>query len=75
VKIADKEIREPPHVTISRKTDRWRFDLREKEFMDRLPDPANVPDSLLQIIERHWTLLCRQWNAMYPNNPVADDED
>lgn len=74
VKIFDREIREPPHVTIIRRLDKWRLDLRQKTFMDRRPNPSDVPKSLLQIIESHWVLLCQQWDAMYPTNPVADDE-
>jgi hypothetical protein len=74
VKIRDREIREPPHVTIIRRTYSWRIDLREEHFMDDRPDPADVPDDLLQVIRKNWRLLCRRWNEMYPTNPVADDE-
>jgi hypothetical protein len=74
VKIRDKEIREPPHVTIVRKTCSWRINLRTKEFMDKRPHPRMVPEDLLQIIQQNWVQLCQQWDAMYPNNPVADDE-
>lgn len=75
VKIRDKEIREPPHVTIIRKTRSWRINLRTREFMDERPDPADIPSNLLEIISQSWTLLCQQWNEMYPDNPIADNED
>jgi hypothetical protein len=74
VKIQDKEIREPPHMTIRRRTLAWRIDLRTREFMDARPHPNLVPAELMHIIEHHWIFLCQQWDAMYPNNPVADDE-
>jgi hypothetical protein len=74
VKIRDKEIREPPHVTVIRKTIAWRIDLRTRQFMDARPNPSDIPPELIRIIEDHWTLLCQQWDAMYPNNPVADHE-
>jgi hypothetical protein len=34
VKIFDREIREPPHLTIIRRTQRWRINLRTRTFMD-----------------------------------------
>jgi hypothetical protein len=74
VKIRDKEMREPPHLTILRRTMTWRIDLRAGAFMDARPNPNEVPSELIQIIESHWILLCQQWNAMYPDNPVADPE-
>jgi hypothetical protein len=74
VKIFDREIREPPHLTIIRKTTRWRLNLRTRTFMDARPPPSEVPAALLQIIEGQWTVLCQQWDAMYPQNPVADQE-
>ncbi len=77
VKIRDKETREPPHVTIIRGTDAWRIDLRSGEFMDDVPDPAEVPKELLELIkdENTWQQLCDEWDQMYPNNPVSDDEN
>lgn len=76
VKIRDKETREPPHVTIIRGTDAWRIDLRTREFMDDDPDPAEVPEELIELItgEETWQRLCDEWDRMYPTNPVADDE-
>ena len=74
VKIRDKEIREPPHVTVIRKTIAWRIDLRTRQFMDTRPNPSDIPPELIRIVEYHWTLVCQQWDAMYPNNPVADHE-
>ena len=74
VKIRDKEMREPPHLTILRRTSAWRIDLRTGAFMDTRPDPNAVPSELMQIIASHWRVLCQHWDAMYPNNPVADPE-
>jgi hypothetical protein len=77
VKIRDKETREPPHVTIIRRTDAWRIDLRSGDFMDDEPDPAEVPDELIGLIkdEDTWQQLCDEWDQMYPNNPVSEDEN
>jgi hypothetical protein len=76
VKIRDKETREPPHLTILRGTEAWRIDLRTKEFMDDSPDPADVPEELIEHIkaEATWQRLCDEWDRMYPDNPVAGDE-
>jgi hypothetical protein len=77
VKIRDKEIREPPHVTIIRGTDAWRIDLRSQGFMDAEPDPSEVPEELIELIteETTWQLLCDEWDKMYPSNPVSEDEE
>lgn len=76
VKIREKETREPPHVTILRGTQAWRIDLRTGEFMDRRPDPAEVPESLVELIhaEANWRLLCAAWDRKYPTNPVSPTE-
>ena len=42
--------------------------------MDARPPSSEVPAALLQIIEGQWTVLCQQWDAMYPQNPVTDQE-
>jgi hypothetical protein len=77
VKIRDKETREPPHVTIIRGTDSWRIDLRTGQFMDAAPDPSQVPQELIELIieEVTWQWLCDEWNRLYPNNPVFEDEE
>jgi hypothetical protein len=74
VKIRDKETREPPHVTIIRGTDAWRIDLRTGDFMDTKPDPSDVPGEITDLIEDSWEQLCEEWDAMYPDNPVAGAE-
>ena len=43
VKIHDLERVEPPHVHIIRRTESWRLDLRTGRYMDKEPDPADVP--------------------------------
>ena len=77
VKIREKENREPPHVTILRGTRAWRVNLRTGEFMDRQPDPADVPDEMIDHIraEENWIRLCDQWDEKYPANPVHEQED
>lgn len=70
VKIQEKETTEPPHVSILRGTDKWRIDLRTGEFMDHLPDPREVPEDVLDVIEDNRTQLCQAWDEMYPENPV-----
>jgi hypothetical protein len=77
VKIQDKETREPPHVSILRGTDKWRLNLRTGQMMDTSPDPAEIPDELLQILRTatNWRWAIDAWDEMYPDNPVATDED
>jgi hypothetical protein len=75
VKIREKEVLEPPHVTIVRRTDAWRINLRTGEFMDARPKPDTVPEELLTLIQTHWEWLKDSWNEKYPNNPVEGNKD
>ena len=75
VKIRDRERVEPPHVTIMRRTQAWRLDLRTGEFMDREPDPDGVPAALLAVIRKRWKFLCATWDEIYLENPVKSEED
>ena len=74
IKIQEKEIREPPHVSILRGTQKWRIDLRTAEFMDRTPRPVDVPKELLRVVEKNWDRICREWDKKYPANPVGSEE-
>jgi hypothetical protein len=50
VKIRDRERLAPPHVTILQRTRAWRFDLRSEKFLDKDPDPAEVPNDVVKEI-------------------------
>jgi hypothetical protein len=76
VKIQDKELLyEEPHVTIWRKDQKWRYSLRRHAFLDPQPDPKEVWDEVLKEIEDNYEELCRQWDARFPTNPVAEEQD
>lgn len=77
VKIREKETREPPHVSIIKRTKCWRLNLRTGEFMDDVPDPSDVPIDLIGHIksEETWQLLQAEWDKKYPGNPVSGDDD
>jgi hypothetical protein len=51
-KIRDRERTEPPHVTVLQKTRAWRVDLRTGRFLDKEPDPNDVPKELLNELVR-----------------------
>lgn len=74
VKIREKEMREPPHVTIIRGTDSWRINLRTGQFMESIPDPGDIPRELLTFIYEtsFWKGLRLAWDAKYPSNPIND---
>ena len=80
IKIQDKELLfEEPHGTIWRRNRKWRFGLRSRRFLDPRPDPGEVPDGILALIDQNHQELSRQWDARFPTNPVAgqangDDE-
>ncbi len=73
-KIRDRERLEPPHVTILQKTRAWRFDLRSGKFLDKEPDPKEVPKEVVDEIRSNLTLLRRQWDGMFPENPISSEE-
>ena len=75
VKIRDLEHGEPPHATVIRGTTDWRWDLRSRKFMDRKPNPRDVPDQLVRLLRAHDTELVRAWDATFPDNPVGPRED
>lgn len=77
VKIREKETREPPHVTILRRTQAWRLNLRTGEFMDSEPDPRDVSPEVLDHVtaEHNWRRLCDEWDKKYPNNTVDGTRD
>lgn len=70
VKIRDKERVEPPHVTVIRRTQSWRLNLRTGKFMDKEPDPRDVPASLVDEVLAALEQLRSEWNKMYPENPA-----
>jgi hypothetical protein len=69
LKIRDQEGREDPHITFIRGTTTYRWNLRTRDFMDRKPDPGDVPDHLVEIANNHHGLLVLEWARMYPENP------
>lgn len=75
VKIRDLEGPEPPHVTLIRGATAWRWNLRERRFMDRRPDPRVVPGELVELLRANHQDLVRWWDAAYPWNPVGDGEN
>lgn len=75
VKIRDVEGPEPPHATVIRGTTYWRWNLRESMFMDRIPDPRDVPDELVEFLMTNHDDLVLRWDAMFPWNPVARRPD
>jgi len=74
VKIRDRERVEPPHVTIIRGTQAWRWSLRQRHFLDATPSPRQVPSELLQLISENYDLLVQHWDAKYPENKVNNSE-
>lgn len=70
VKIREKERLEPPHVTVMKGPNSWRWDLRTKSFMDKQPPPRDVPSEIVdQLLSQH-EVLKEQWDKKYPHNKV-----
>ena len=76
VKIRDRERLEPPHATVLHKTRAWRFGLRSERFLDKDPDPGDVPGEIVEALHANLTELRQEWDRMFPENPVASrDQD
>ncbi len=71
MKVWDRERVEPPHIAIMRKTNFWRWGLRNEQFLDSEPDPKEVPEEILQAVRESITLLRSTWDRMYPENPIV----
>jgi hypothetical protein len=74
LKIRDRERSEPPHVTILQKRRAWRIALRSSRFLDREPDPGEVPKQILEYIAHNVDLLRAKWDEIYPENPINSQE-
>ena len=71
VKVWDAEVpREEPHVTIIRKTRKWRVSVRTLEFLDAEPPPREVPAEVLDAIRADLPNVTSAWNERHPHNPV-----
>ena len=68
VKIRDRERLEPPHVTILQRTRAWRFDRRSEKFLDKDPDPAEVPKDVVKEIRSNLGRLRQAWDRI-PGKP------
>jgi hypothetical protein len=73
-KIRDRERLEPPHVTILHKTSAWRFGLRSEKFLDREPDPRDVPEEVVGAVRSSLALLRQEWDRMFPENRVSSEK-
>jgi hypothetical protein len=71
VKVLDREDpRETPHVTIFRRTRKWRVGIRDSEFLDDDPPPRDVPREILAAIQADLAAITAYWNRVHPSNPV-----
>ena len=70
IKILDREMREEPHATVCFRTWKWRFGLRSRRYLDRHPDPSDIPASVQQCLMEQLQRLTEEWNSQYPRNPV-----
>jgi len=75
VKIFDLETGvEEPHVTILRRTSRWRISLRTRQSLDEQPPLREVPAAVLKAVDEGWRRLIVEWDRIHPTNPVASDD-
>ncbi len=74
IKILDREWGEEPHFNFIHKRAMWRFGLRRREFMDRDPDPREVPADLVGFAVGKLPVLVECWDSAHPRNPVGASE-
>lgn len=70
LKIREKETVEPPHVSVIKGLETWRWNLREKKFMDKQPPPRSVPKEIKKFLEENHDQIVSEWDKKYPLNPV-----
>lgn len=75
VKIREKERVEPPHVSVMKGQDTWRWGLREQAFLDKKPPTRVVPKELVEHLKASLEALIAQWDTKYPHNPVNSEAD
>lgn len=75
IKIYDNERLEPSHATVIRGHRAWRWNLRSRRFMNRDPDPRDVPGEIRDLLLAQHADLVRLWDLTHPGNPVATTED
>lgn len=73
IKVLNREWGEEPHFNFMRGRWMWRFGLRRLAFMDREPDPRDVPGEVVDHALQNLDLLVRSWDCAHPRNPVAGD--
>lgn len=50
------------------------FRPRSEKFLDKEPDPRDVPTGVVNQIRSNLMLLREQWDRMFPENPVLSQE-
>jgi hypothetical protein len=75
VKIHEGERLEEPHVTIIRKTEKWRLSLRTGQFLDRGHKWSQISNGIRDVIQKEWARLGTEWDAKYPVNPIQSHDD
>ena len=75
VKIREKETVEPPHVTVINGLKAWRWDLREKKFMDKKPPKKLVPTAIVKFLKENHGDIVAAWDKKYPLNKVASGDE
>ncbi len=74
VKVRDDERHRTPHVTLLCRWRSWRMSLRTGAFLDADPDPAEVPEGLVELVWGKRQVLRTRWNELYPEHPVFAHE-
>lgn len=70
VKIYQNERLEDPHVTILCKTEKWRWNLRDRSFLEESHSWNHIPHELRLLIEAGYESLVNEWNRLHPDNRV-----
>ena len=78
IKIFDREWGEEPHLNFMHRLSKWRWGLRRRDFMERTPNPREVPTELVEFALRNLPRIIEAWDECHPHNPVTlrepDDE-
>ncbi|MCZ6698752.1 MAG: hypothetical protein O7D94_07475 [Planctomycetota bacterium] len=62
-------------MTILRKSKIWRLSLRTGAFLEESQSWEQIDAAVRQVIDANWKNLQASWDALYPENPIASENN
>ena len=76
VRIHDAEGPEEPHVTIYKKSRKWRLSLRTGKFLDPGAKWSQIDSDVRSVVRKKWRILRKEWDKRHGHfNPIKSEDD